>query len=82
MTREQAIKRWTEIIPAVWRAELTLRQKWQGRLAEAKFMPADKVRKLSEVYIRAVAEEIVSKTSDEQLKEMDDGCNKNDNKNA
>lgn len=82
MTREQAIKRWVEIIPAVWRAELTLRLKWQGRLAEAKFMPADKVRKLSEVYIRAVAEEIVSKTSDEQLKEMDNGYNKNDNKNA
>ena len=77
MTREQAIKRWAEIIPAVWKAEHNLRLKWQGRLAEAKFMPADKVYELSEVYVRAVAEEIVSKISDKQLKEMNDEYNKN-----
>lgn len=45
-------------------------------------MPDDKVRELSEVYVRAVAEEIVSNTSDKQLKEMDDERNENDNKNA
>ena len=76
MTREQAIKRWVEIIPAVWKAEHALRLKWQGRLAEAKFMPVNKVYELSEAYVRAVAEEIVGKMSDEQLKEMNDGYNK------
>lgn len=72
MTREQAIERWAEIIPSVWKAEHNIRTRWQGRLAEVKFMSEDDAQALYAVYVSAVAEEIVGRTSDEQLKNLED----------
>lgn len=70
MTREEAIARWTGIIPSVFKAEDKLRP----QLTE--YIALSKKAELSEDavvygYCRMIAEEIVSHTSDEQLKEME-----------
>ncbi len=62
MTREQMISRWEKIIPTVFRAEDTIRP----RLQEIRNNEPDK-EKAAQQYFRAIAEEIVSRTSDEQL---------------
>lgn len=66
MTREAAIKRWEEIIPAVFEAEDKLRQRLNLILAEYRDDPTTAV----ELYTRAIAKEIVSHTTDEELSKL------------
>ena len=65
MTREEAIKRWESIIPTVFRAEQAIRP----RLLEV-IMENDPTTG-AELYIRLIAEEIVSKTTDQELQTME-----------
>ena len=65
MTREEAIKRWESIIPTVFRAEKAIRPK----LLEV-IMENDPTTG-AELYVRLIAEEIVSKTTDEELQTME-----------
>lgn len=65
MTREEAIKRWEAIIPTVFRAEKAIRPK----LLEV-IMENDPTTR-AEMYIRLIAEEIVSKTTDQELQTME-----------
>ena len=65
MTREEAIKRWEAIIPTVLRAEKAIRPK----LLEV-IMENDPTTG-AELYVRLIAEEIVSKTTDEELQTME-----------
>ena len=65
MTREEAIKRWEEIIPTVFRAEKAIRPK----LLEV-IMENDPTTG-AELYVRLIAEEIVSKTTDQELQTME-----------
>ena len=65
MTREEAIKRWEAIIPTVFRAEKAIRPK----LLEV-IMENDPTTG-AEQYIRLIAEEIVSKTTDQELQTME-----------
>ena len=67
MTREEAIKRWEEIIPTVFRAEKAIRP----RLLEVLTEHEDDPTTGAELYIRLIAEEIVSKTTDEELQTME-----------
>ena len=62
MTREQMIARWEELIPTVFRAEDNIRP----RLQEIVRTTPDK-EQAAKQYIHAIAEEIVSRTTDEQL---------------
>lgn len=65
MTREEAIKRWEAIIQTVFRAEKAIRPK----LLEV-IMENDPTTG-AELYIRLIAEEIVSKTTDQELQTME-----------
>lgn len=67
MTREEAIKRWEAIIPTVFRAEQAIRPRLQAVLKEHEDDPTTG----AELYIRLIAEEIVSKTTDQELQTME-----------
>ena len=67
MQREEAIKRWEAIIPTVFRAEKAIRP----RLLEVLTEHEDDPTTGAELYIRLIAEEIVSKTTDEELQTME-----------
>lgn len=70
MTRAQVIDRWAGIVKCVFAAELRLKPQWKESLERAKGMSAEDKEKIANAYCEAVAAEIVSKTSDEQLAEM------------
>lgn len=64
MTRQEAINHWAmEVIPAVFRAEDKLRPQLQQILREHKDDPTT----AAELYIHAIAVEILSSTTDEEL---------------
>ncbi len=65
MTRDKMISRWEDIIPTVFRAEDNIREQLQAIIAAE----PDKERAAKE-YVHAIAVEIVSRTTDEQLEEM------------
>jgi len=68
MTREEAIQHWAEdIIPAVFKAEDKLRPQLKKIIADNK----DDHEKAAQLYCRRIAEEIVSRTTDEQLEQAD-----------
>lgn len=67
MTREEAIKHWAEdIIPVVFKAEDKLRQQLLKVLDEYKDDPTTAL----ETYCHTIAKEIVSSTTDEELKRL------------
>lgn len=66
MTRQAAIKRWEEIIPAVFKAEDKLRPRLKQILTDYRDDPTT----AAELYTRAIAEEIVSQTTDEELSKL------------
>lgn len=67
MTREETIKHWAEdIIPVVFKAEDKLRTELLKVLDEYKDDPTTAV----EIYCYKIAEEIVSRTTDEELERL------------
>ena len=71
MTREEAINRWTDIANTVLWAEESIAKEWHERLKAAPNLPEEKQHELVQDYCRAIAEKVVSKTTDEELAEMD-----------
>ena len=67
MTRDKMISRWEDIIPTVFRAEDNIREQLQAIIAAE----PDKERAAKE-YVHAIAVEIVSRTTDEQLANLED----------
>lgn len=67
MTREEAIERWADIASTVFWAEENIAQEWHERLKDAPNLPKDKQHELTQAYCRAIAEEVVSKTTDEEM---------------
>ena len=67
MTRDKAIERWKVIASTVFWAEENIAQDWDGRLKDGVNLPKDEQHKLADDYCRAIATEIVSKTTDEEL---------------
>ena len=66
MTREDAIKRWADIAEAVFWAENRIMPVWMDTLRSAKTMAKEELDAIAEAYCEAIAEEIVSMTSDEE----------------
>lgn len=67
MTREEMIRQYAEnVIPAVFRAEDKLR----SQLKEVLRKYSDDPTTAAEIYARMIAEEIVSKTTDEELEKL------------
>ena len=71
MTREQAIERWKDIARAVILAEDHLDDEWKPRFQMAAEMSSDEQIVFIDEYYTAIAEEILSKTSDEDLEKME-----------
>ena len=70
MTRTELIERWKPIIMAVFVAENKVMPLWEERLREAA-KDGEKIDEVCDGYVTAIAEEIISKMSDEQLKELE-----------
>ena len=70
LTRTEAIQRWKDVANAVFWAEEAIAKEWNERLHAAPSMTSDEKQKFSDEYMTAIATEIVSHTTDEQLKEM------------
>ena len=71
MTRQEAINRWTEIARTVFRAEDSISHDWFGRLEEAAKLPIEQQYDIADEYCEAIATEIVSRTTDEELAKME-----------
>ena len=71
MTREEAINRWADIAEIVFWAEECIAKEWDAKLKEAVNKPKDEQYTCPKEYCRAVATEIVSKTSDEELTDLE-----------
>ena len=67
MTREQAIERWSTIASTVFWAEENISEEWHERLKIAPQLTKDEQHELADQYCKAIAAEIVSKTTDEEL---------------
>lgn len=71
MTREQAIERWSHIANTVFWAENNISEAWDARLRAAPGMTKEEQHQLTDQYCKAIATEIVSKTTDEELARWD-----------
>ena len=67
MTREEAIERWSHIANTVFWAEERISEEWHERLKAAPGMTKEEQHLLADQYCKAIAMEIVSKTTDEEL---------------
>ena len=71
MTRQEAIERWKFIVNSVFWAEEAISEEWDERLHAAPSMTREEQQQFADEYMTAIATEIVSKTSDEELAAME-----------
>ena len=67
MTRDEAIERWSHIASTVFWAEENISKEWRDSLNVAPMMTKEEQHELANDYCKAIATEIVSKTTDEEL---------------
>lgn len=70
MTRTEAIERWSNIASSVFWAEERISKEWHERLKIAPQLTKKAQHDLAEAYCEAIAVEITSKMTDEQLAEL------------
>lgn len=71
MTRQEAIERWKDIAKTVFMAEEAISKEWNERLHAALSMTNEEQQQFIDEYMTAIATEIVSATSDEELAEIE-----------
>ena len=71
MTRQESIERWKFIAKTVFIAEEAISKEWDERLHAAPSMTNEEQQQFIDEYMTAIATAIVSKTSDEELAEME-----------
>ena len=71
MTRQEAIDRWKDLAETVFWAEEAISKEWDERLHAAPSMTREEQQQFAQEYLTAIANEIVSKTSDEELAAME-----------
>ena len=71
MTRQEAVERWKFIANLVFWAEEAISEEWDERLHAAPSMTREEQQQFADEYMTAIATEIVSKTSDEELAAME-----------
>ena len=71
MTRQEAINRWKDIVLTVFLAEEYTAKKWDERLKAVPSMSKEEQKKFADGYCEAIAKEIVSQSTDEELAKMD-----------
>lgn len=70
MTREEAIEHWKPIIRCVFAAANAINDEWYDKLHDSIKKSQEEKEKIADEYRTALAAEIVSRTSDEELKNM------------
>lgn len=71
MTRQEAIERWKDLAETVFWAEEAISEEWDERLHAAPSMTREEQQQFAQEYMTAIATEIVSRTSDEELAAME-----------
>ena len=71
MTRQEAINRWKDLAETVFWAEEAINKEWKERLHAAPSMTHEEQQQFADEYMTAIATEIFSKTSDEELTAME-----------
>lgn len=71
MTREEATAHWKDIVNTVFWAEEAISKEWDARLKAAPNMTKQEQQQFADAYCTAIATEIVSRTSDEDLSKME-----------
>ena len=71
MKRQAVIERWKFIVNRVFWAEEAISEEWDERLHAAPSMTREEQQQFADEYMTAIATEIVSKTSDEELAAME-----------
>ena len=71
MTREEAINRWKDIVETVFWAEEAIAKEWDAKLKAAPNMNKEERRQFVDEYCEAIAVEILSRTTDEELEKLD-----------
>ena len=71
MTRQEAINRWKDIASTVFWAEKAIAKEWYARLKAAPHMSKEDQKNFADGYCEAIATEIVSQTTDEELAKID-----------
>jgi hypothetical protein len=67
MTRQEAIDHWKDIASTVFWAEEAISKEWDERLHAAPSMTREEQQQFADEYMTAIATEIVSSTSDDEL---------------
>jgi hypothetical protein len=70
MTRQEAIDHWKDIASTVFWAEQSISKEWDERLHAAPSMTREEQQQFADEYMTAIATEIVSRTSDEELEKI------------
>lgn len=70
MTREEAINRWAEIAETVFWAEEQIAQEWEGKVKSMVGKPKEECAAFAREYCRAIATQVVSHVTDENLAAM------------
>lgn len=71
MTRQEKIDRWKLIAEAVFAAEHAIIDQWRDKLKDAAKKGGKEVDRMKDLYLTAIAVEILGKTNEEQ--EGDEG---------
>ena len=71
MTRQEAINRWKDIVSTVFWAEEAIAKEWDAKLKAVPSMSKEEQKKFADGYCEAIAKEIVSQSTDEELAKMD-----------
>lgn len=67
MTRQEAIDHWKTLAETVFWAEEAISKEWDERLHSTPSMTREEQQQFADEYMTAIATEIVSRTSDEEL---------------
>ena len=71
MTRQESIERWKSIATTVFIAEEVISKEWNERLHAVPSMTNEEQQQFIDEYMTAIATEIISATSDEELAEIE-----------
>ncbi len=71
MTRQESINRWKDIVSTVFWAEEAIAKEWDSKLKAAPKMSKEEQQKFADGYCEAIATQIVSRTTDEELAKID-----------
>lgn len=70
MTRQESIKQWKNIVTAVVHASAKLKDVWEPQFRDAQQMNEQERAHIADRYLEAVATEIVSESTNEELAEL------------